>query len=337
MWRHLNVELLLPLQKGQGRVMSTEYYVMIVGECVTAFLAMIGNGIVLLLIAKDRALQTVTNYFVASLAMADFLVGAVGIPCALVSYNRLPRHSFYGCLIVNCVIVILTQISIFGLLVVAIERCVAIKSPFAYSRYWTGKVASVIISVSWVAAILVGLVPLFGWNLGPSSEPECDFTSVIGMDYMVYFNFMGCVLPALFVILGIYIYIYTVVRRTQRQVASLQVGVETTSKSRLLKDIRAAKWFAVVIALFAVCWLPIHIMNSMTLFGGPFSSAALVTGIILSHTNSAVNPLLYALGNKQFQRSGLKVICRKQTPNDQPSSSFSVAVIPHHVHERRGS
>ena len=50
------------------------YLTNMIGESVIAATAILGNGLVLFLIAWDRHLQTVTNYFVASLAAADLLV-----------------------------------------------------------------------------------------------------------------------------------------------------------------------------------------------------------------------------------------------------------------------
>ena len=100
----------------EGREGSTTIIIWInhVFEIVIALLIMLGNGLVLASIAREKTLQTITNYFVASLAAADFLVGMLGIPCALLGFNGIPNN-FYGCLLMNSMIVILTQISIFAL------------------------------------------------------------------------------------------------------------------------------------------------------------------------------------------------------------------------------
>ncbi len=168
-------------------------------------------------------------------------------------------------------IVVFTQISIFGLLTIAIERFYAISQPFSYTNHCTGKLSLIVIAVSWMAAIIVGMVPLFGWNLGDKGLEKCSFTEVISYQYMVYFNFFACVLAPLLAMFVIYCYIFRVVRKQLRQIDSLQVSNESGGKSKvskLKKDINAAKWFAVVILLFAGCWLPIHIMNTVTLLAG---------------------------------------------------------------------
>ncbi|GFR00622.1 dopamine D2-like receptor [Trichonephila clavata] len=45
--------------------------------------AVIGNILVILSVYKERSLQTVTNYFIVSLAFADLLVAAVVMPFAV--------------------------------------------------------------------------------------------------------------------------------------------------------------------------------------------------------------------------------------------------------------
>ena len=49
----------------------------IIGEMFIAVLSIIGNALVLYLISRDKQLQTVTNYFIASLAVADLLVSTI--------------------------------------------------------------------------------------------------------------------------------------------------------------------------------------------------------------------------------------------------------------------
>ena len=68
------------------------YIIYTMGEIILALSAAIGNGLVIAAIILHRPLQTITNYFVASLAAADFLVGVLGIPCTLVAFNGKPNN-----------------------------------------------------------------------------------------------------------------------------------------------------------------------------------------------------------------------------------------------------
>jgi hypothetical protein len=323
-------------------VFTTANIVNMFFEILIAVLSILGNGMVLLVIARERRLRTVTNYCVASLATADLLVGVLGIPCVLVSLYGYPSN-FYGCLILNSMIIVLTQISIFSLLVIAMERFLAIRFPFWYKSHCSGEAAAGVIVCAWVAAIGVGLLPAFGWNLRGTYRQVCAFLDVNDMSYMVYFNFFGCVLLPLLLMLGIYCYIFHVVRKQIRQIAALQVSYATSSddgsdnaasgdtqlgkqRRSLASESRSAKWFAVVLALFALCWLPLHIINIILHIHHTTNIYVLYVAIILSHANSAMNPVLYAYANTKFKSAFRRLLGLEKggVGSDTMDASFSV-------------
>ena len=43
-------------------------------------LNIVGNGMVILIVMTSRRMQTVTNYFIANLALADVVIGLFSIP-----------------------------------------------------------------------------------------------------------------------------------------------------------------------------------------------------------------------------------------------------------------
>lgn len=64
-------------------------------EGLVAFVAVIGNGLVIIVFFRERRLRRRTNYYIISLALADFLVGLIGIPFAvLVSILIINLNSF---------------------------------------------------------------------------------------------------------------------------------------------------------------------------------------------------------------------------------------------------
>ena len=214
-----------------------------------------------------------------------------------------------------------------------------------YRELVTGKRAREIIAILWILSFIIGLIPFLGWNLKAQScapPPEnasvrednascpligreggrdflkscqlaCMFESVVDMHYMVYFNFFGCVLPPLVIMLGIYAKIFTVARTQLRQIELKCVGNGDSSHHSLLqREIRAAKSLSIIVGLFAVCWLPVHIVNCLTLFYGDLYKSPIVmyVAIMLSHANSAVNPIIYAYRIQDFRNTFRKILTR---------------------------
>ena len=225
----------------------------------------------------------------------------------------------------------LTQISIFGLLIIAIERFVAIKEPFKYKEFCTGKVAVACICVTWCFATLTGIVPLFGWNLGPMTSDTCSFTEVISLQYKVYFNFFGFVLVPLIAMFAIYGYIFHVVKKQKRQITSTQIAASPSRLAvthSLRRETRTAKWFAIVILVFTLCWIPLHIMNVISLTSSKSCFPCLVLAILLSHANSAINPFLYAYGNTKFRLALLRLLGESPFNSTELYNAAAAPTVP---------
>lgn len=192
-----------------------------------------------------------------------------------------------------------------------------------YKSLVTGSRARRVIAVLWVLAFGIGLTPFLGWNKkdntknctqpldGPTNESccpvKCLFENVVSMSYMVYFNFFGCVLPPLLIMLGIYIKIFTVACK-QLQRTELMGHTRTV----LQGEIHAAKSLAMIVGIFALCWLPVHVINCVTHFQALKDKPkwAMNMAILLSHANSVVNPIVYAYRNQDFRYTFHKLISR---------------------------
>uniref|UniRef100_A0A672HRJ2 G-protein coupled receptors family 1 profile domain-containing protein n=1 Tax=Salarias fasciatus TaxID=181472 RepID=A0A672HRJ2_SALFA len=278
---------------------------------IIAFLSTGGNLLVCAAVGVNRRLRAnVTNYFLVSLAAADVCVGAVAIPCSILTDAGLPRHNLPLCLLMLSVLIMLTQSSIFSLLAVAVERYVAIFMPLRYRVLMTPRNAALVILATWLLAFLIGLVPLMGWHKAPPESGHCFFVLVVDMTYMVYFNFFACVLAPLAVMFLIYARIFVAVKRQVRRIASEHGG-------RGEGPVKTATSLFLVLFLFAVCWLPLHVVNCFLLLCPRcrVPLELLLTAIILSHANSAVNPFLYAYTMTAF-RDTFKAIflCRGTLP-----------------------
>ncbi|XP_078098043.1 adenosine receptor A1-like [Mustelus asterias] len=297
-------------------------------EVLIAVASVLGNVLVCWAVRINRALRDTTFCFIVSLALADIGVGALAIPVAITISLGLRTH-FYSCLFITCILITLTQSSILSLLAIAVDRYLRARIPTRYRIIVTQKRAWIAVGICWFASILIGLTPMFGWHNrsnGVVQKEEvnssykyikCNFTKVIRMDYMVFFNFFGWVLLPLVIMFGLYIEIFCIIRKQLNKTTNA-----TDSRRYFGKELKLAKSLALVLFLFAACWIPLHILNVIWYFYPQYNvpKLALCIGIFMSHANSAVNPVIYAFKIKKFRKSFLQiwnkyVLCKKDNLN----------------------
>ncbi|XP_075710005.1 adenosine receptor A1 isoform X1 [Rhinoderma darwinii] len=297
-----------------GTSVSLAVYIVI--EVLIALVSVLGNILVIWAVIVNQALRDTTFFFIVSLAVADIAVGALVIPLAIIISIGLETE-FYSCLMVACIMLILTQSSILALLAIAMDRYLRVKIPTSYKSVVTARRAVIAITGCWVLSFIVGLVPMFGWNninhlrkQDNTSYGEiiitCQFETVISMEYMVYFNFFVWVLPPLFLMFIIYLEVFNLIQR------QLNKKVSSSSKDPQKyygKELKIAKSLALILLLFALSWLPLHTLNCITLFCQTCNTPMIITyiAIFLTHGNSAMNPIVYAFRIEKFQSTFLYI------------------------------
>ncbi|KAK2841100.1 hypothetical protein Q7C36_012679 [Tachysurus vachellii] len=296
-------------------------------EVLIAVSSVIGNVMVIWAVKINRSLRDTTFWFIVSLAVADIAVGALVIPLAITISIGFQTH-FYSCLLVACTVLVLTQSSILALLAIAIDRYLRVKIPTSYKRVVTSRRVGLAVVACWAVAFIVGMIPMLGWNKLHNLQQQngslssdviitCQFENVISMEYMVYFNFFSWVLPPLLLMLGIYTEIFYMIHKQLNK----KVSTSHNDPNKYYdKELKLAKSLALVLFLFAVSWLPLHILNCITLFCPTCENPIqlIYIAILLTHGNSAVNPIIYAFRIKKFrtafQRIWKHYFCCKDTP-----------------------
>ncbi|KAM9752632.1 adenosine receptor A3 [Menidia menidia] len=281
-------------------------------EVLIATACCLGNTLVVcaVCVCIRDSLREPTFCFLVSLAVADFLVGVAAIPLAVLLdgwVNLVPEL----CLLLSCIVLVLTQASVLSLLAIAVDRYLRLQMPLRYKALATQRRTWLAVSVCWILSSLLGFTPLFGWHNYTSltsnttntssavfTSPPCTFLSVVSLPFMVYFNFLGCVMAPLLVMTFLYARIFW----------SLQGRLKEScpqARASLLREKRLAGSLALVLILFACCWIPLHLMNCLLLFQGAqaVTQGMLYAGILLSHANSAVNPVVYAYRIPKIQQA----------------------------------
>lgn len=260
------------------------------GIVLSAFIlvAVVGNLLVILSVVCNKHLQTVTNFFIVNLAMADLLLGIIVLPFSA-SLEVLGCWVFgrVFCNIWAAVDVLCCTASILSLCIISVDRYIGVKHCLEYPCIMTERKAVAILVVVWLSSIVISVGPLLGWKEPqPVDDSICKITEEPG--YALFSSLFSFYLP-LMVILIMYFRVYVVARRTSnsleagmkrernnsmevvlrihcrsvlesaRQGSSKNQPFRSSLSVRLMKFTRekkAAKTLAIVVGMFILCWLP---------------------------------------------------------------------------------
>lgn len=289
-----------------------------------------GNILVVLSPIVSKRLRTVTYYFLVSLAIADLLLGITVLPWSAIYTisSEWPFSTVFCNIYISCDVMFCTA-SILHLLVISLERYFAITRPYAYQRKMNHRKATTIIIVVWVVSLGVSFLPLhLGWNTADGSVQNYnDPTQCILVWNKPYALFDGVLLFFLPLILMVFVYVrivsiaYKQAKSIQKLMVKPAPSVRTTSPNgdmtdqekqentnnnhkNVVDEHKAVKIIAVVMGSFVVCWVPYFTMFTF----GPLCNwniSDLLYNIVLwlGYINSLINPLVYALMNREFRRA----------------------------------
>ncbi|XP_007539617.2 alpha-1D adrenergic receptor [Erinaceus europaeus] len=325
-----------------------------VGVFLAAFIlmAVAGNLLVILSVACNRHLQTVTNYFIVNLAVADLLLSATVLPfSATMEVLGFWAFGRAFCDVWAAVDVLCCTASILSLCTISVDRYVGVRHSLKYPAIMTERKAAAILALLWVVALVVSVGPLLGWKEPvPPDERFCGITEEAG--YAVFSSVCSFYLP-MTVIVVMYCRVYVVARSTTR---SLEAGVKrergkasdvvlrihcrgaaadgahagmrsakghtfrSSLSVRLLKfsrEKKAAKTLAIVVGVFVLCWFPFFFVLPL---GSLFPQLKPSEGVFkvifwLGYFNSCVNPLIYPCSSREFKRAFLRLLrcqCRRR-------------------------
>nr|QVK46034.1 G protein-coupled receptor [Proales similis] len=175
---------------------------------------LIGNLLVVVAVMSTKALHTVTNSFITSLAVADMLVAILVMPLSI--YMVLFDDWRFGplaCDLWICCDVLLCTASILNLCCISLDRYLAITRPLSYSRQRSPRLAKMMIALVWIGSVLISCPPVFGWKDQNRAANICRLNLLLS--YRIYSSMGSFYLPGM-VMIFVYIRIFKVIHDREK-------------------------------------------------------------------------------------------------------------------------
>lgn len=135
----------------------------------------IGNCLVMISFKMDRRLQTVNNYFLLSLAVADFMIGLFSMPL-FTGYTLLEgwRLGPVICDLWLALDYLCSNASVLNLLMISFDRFFSVTNPLRYRAKRNSKRAAWMIAAAWIISFVTWPPWILAWPYieGKRSVPE---------------------------------------------------------------------------------------------------------------------------------------------------------------------
>ncbi|XP_057679276.1 thyrotropin receptor [Corythoichthys intestinalis] len=262
-----------------------------------SLLAILGNVVVLLVLLTSHYKLSVSRFLMCHLAFADLCMGIYLLLIASVDLHTRAEYFNHaidwqtgpGCALAGFFTVFASELSVYTLTVITLERWYAITFAMRLDRKLHLHHAAAVMLGGWIFCLLLALLP----NVGVSSYQKVsiclpmDIQTTEALVYVISVLVLNVI--AFLVICACYVKIYCTVHNPQYRSGS--------------KDTNIAKRMAVLIFTDFLCMAPISFYAMSAVLDQPLItvSNSKILLVLFYPLNSCANPFLYAIFTKAFR------------------------------------
>ncbi|XP_064652389.1 allatostatin-A receptor-like [Lineus longissimus] len=281
--------------------------------CIIVLTGVLGNLLVIIAVFINKQMGNTPNILIASLAVADLSFIVLCVPFA--TYAALRAKWPVGqasCKVLSYATFATSCISIFTLILMSLDRYLAIVHP-ASRNIRTKRNAYIGIATTWVAGLSANIPVYFTFRVeeyavneeqrsrcSPTSWPNALFTTFFVTGYIIP-------LSIIIILNGLTV---------KHMLCDVNIIVSQSEESMRCRR-RASKMVVVVVAVFAICWLPNHIrLMYISYRADPKTTEFYILATIsqiLCYSNSCVNPIIYSFMSENFRKEFRKHLCCEHT------------------------
>lgn len=212
---------------------------MVVG-CIS-IITMAGNLLVIIAFKIDKQLQTISNCFLLSLAVADFTIGLVSMP--LYTVYLLMGYWPLGPALCDLWLSLdytMSNASVANLLIICFDRYFSVTRPLTYRAHRTPKKAGIMIGCAWAVSVLLWTPWIFGWPYieGKRTVPdtECYIQFLTTNAALTIATALAAFYIPVSVMTILYFKIYKETEKRQKRIPMLQAYAKISLKNKRYRN-----------------------------------------------------------------------------------------------------
>lgn len=238
---------------------------------------------------------------IANITLSDLLTGAAYLVNICLSGSQTFRLTPALWLFREGMLFVALAASIFSLLLIAVERYTTMMKPLpqkstrkTYYRIYG------LVALCWGLALVIGFLPLLGWNCVCSLDGCSTLLPLYSKTYILFsLIIFFLILLAIGVLYGaIYCHVHK----------SAQLAPQRSRK----RSLALLKTVITIVGVFMLCWGPLFMLLLVDFFCVSRQCALLFSAefcISLAVFNSGLNPIIYALGSSEMRKAIAELLC----------------------------
>ncbi|XP_067458693.1 trace amine-associated receptor 8a-like [Thunnus thynnus] len=269
------------------------------------------NLLVIISISHLRQLHTSTNLLLLSLAVSDFLVGLLVMPVEILLTETCWILGDIMCALYYFVPIIITSASVGNMVLISVDRYVAICDPLHYPTKVTKKIVIICICLCWICSVFYSIILLYDNLKQPGMYNSCYGECVVNITGAVDLVLTFIIPITVIIVLYMRVFVVAVSQARAMRSGIAAVSLQHSVKITVLKsEIKAARTLGVVIVVFLMCFSPYYCVSltGQDILVGSTTEAFM---IFLMYFNSCLNPVIYAFFYPWFKKA-IKLIVTLQ-------------------------
>ncbi|XP_011164803.1 muscarinic acetylcholine receptor DM1 isoform X2 [Solenopsis invicta] len=221
---------------GEPHQYSTwERVIIIVIAAFLSIITVLGNIMVMVSFNIDKQLQTISNYFLFSLAVADFAIGLISMPLftvyTVLGYWPLGPHVCDTWLALDY---LASNASVLNLLIISFDRYFSVTRPLTYRAKRTTVKAAFMIGSAWGISLLLWPPWIYAWPYieGTRTVPKtaCYIQFIETNHYITFGTAIAAFYVPVMIMIILYWRIWKETKKRRKDLPNLQAGKQDTSK-----------------------------------------------------------------------------------------------------------
>lgn len=220
---------------GKSGYSLTQIIIVAIIATLASVATVLGNIMVMISFKIDKQLQTISNYFLFSLAIADFAIGLISMPLftvtTLLGYWPLGP---YVCDTWLALDYLASNASVLNLLIISFDRYFSVTRPLTYRAKRTTNRAAIMIALAWGISLLLWPPWIISWPYidGGRTVPsdECYIQFIVTNQYITFGTAIAAFYVPVTVMICLYYRIWVETQKRQKDLPNLQAGKKDSSK-----------------------------------------------------------------------------------------------------------